>query len=88
MIYVVTTVFLFLVEMLCWGVRVWWIRDHTTAPMFVHPSGRTIDRADTGKFTKAGRTRVKSMLAWWKESRWTDHVDVLLKVGELGNSVW
>lgn len=47
-----------------------------------------LDRANTGNFTKAGRTLVQRMLKWWEESSWTDHVDVLLRVIEVENLVW
>lgn len=100
MIYVVTTMTLFLVEMLCWGFRpgyieyrrwVWWISDHTpqdpVSTLLCHFE-RTLNRANTGQFTKAGRTKVKRMLDWWEKSRWTDHVDMLLRVIEVGNSIW
>lgn len=100
MIYVIITIFLFLVEMICWGIRssylehrrwVWRIIDHMPQdPVFklLNHFGRTLDRADTGKFTKAGRTRVKRMLKWWENSIWTDHVDVLLRSIEIVNSLW
>lgn len=100
MVYVVTTIFLFLVEMLCWGLRtsylehqrwVWWINDHTPPdPIFglLHHFGQILKRANTGKFTKAGRTQVKRWLERWEKSRWTDLVGVLLQVIEVGNLIW
>ncbi len=74
MVYVVTTIFLFLVEMLCWGLRtsylehrswVQWIGGHMPQDpvfMLLHHLGRTLKHANTGKFTKAGRTHVKRIL--------------------------
>lgn len=100
MIYVVTTESLFLVEMLCWGLRtsyrehrrwVSWISDYTPHDpvfMLLHLFGRRLNGANTGRYTKAGRTAVKRMLEWWERSRWTDHVDMLLRVNEIGNSIW
>lgn len=102
MIYVVITMFLFLVEMLCWGLRTsyvylehrrWmlWISNHTPPDpilMLLHHFGLTLNSANTGNFTKAGRTQVKRMLEWWENSRWTGLVDALLRVIEVGNSIW
>ena len=100
MIYVVTTLFLFLVEMLCWGIRTscleyrrwtWWISAHTPQdPVLVllRHFGRTLNRANTGKFTKIGRKQVRRMLEWWERSGWIDHVDTLLRLGEVGNLIW
>ena len=100
MIYIVIAMFLLLVEMLCWAIRtsllehrrwVRWISDHLPPdPVFVllRLFGRTLHRKKTGKFTEAGRALVKKILAWWEESRWTDHVDVLLRAAEIGNSIW
>ena len=100
MIYVVTTIFLFLVEMICWGVRasnlyqrswVRWICNHIPQDpvlMLLHRSRRTLNRANTGKLTKAGRTQIRRMLEWWEHLEWTDHVDVLLRIIEIGNLVW
>ena len=100
MIYVVITTFIFLVEMLCWGFRttfleharwVWWLRDHTPPDpilMLLSHVGRTLNRANTGMMTKAGRTRVKRMLERWENSVWTDYVDVVLRAMEVGNSIW
>ena len=100
MVYVVTTMVLFLVEMLCWGLRtsylehrrwVSWVKDYLPQDpilILLRHFRRTLDRSNTGKFTVAGRRRVKRMLECWERSRWTDHVDVLLKVMEVGNSIW
>ena len=95
MIYVVIALFVFVVEMICWGLqegyRGHWIIDHTTQDpihMLLRHLERSLNRSNTGRFTTAGRTQVKRMLEWWEHSRWTDHVDVLLRAIELGNSVW
>ena len=100
MIYVFITIFLFSVEMLSWGLRTrylmhrrwaWWISDHIPQDpilMLLHHLGRTLNRANTGKFTKAGRTRIKWMLEWWENSTRRDHVDRLLRAIEVGNSIW
>ena len=97
MIYVVIAMFLFLVEMICWGLRtrhrswIGWISDHTPPDlilMLLHHLGRTLNRTNTGKFTKAGRTQVKSMVEWWENSSWTDHVDTLLRAIEVTNTIW
>lgn len=56
--------------------------------MLLHLFGRRLNGANTGRYTKAGRTAVKRMLEWWERSRWTDHVDMLLRVNEIGNSIW
>ena len=100
MIYVVITIFLFLVEMLCWGLRtsylehrpwVQWISHHTPQDpvfMLLRYFDRRLKRANTGKFTKARRTQIKKMLEWWEKSEWTDLVDVLLRVLEVGNLLW
>ena len=100
MIYVVIAMFLFLVEMLCWGLRTSYLKhqlrlrrisDHMPRnPIFklLHHFERTIKLANTGKFTKAGRTQVENILGWWKKSRWIDHADVLLRVIEVGNLIW
>lgn len=47
-----------------------------------------LDRSNTGKFTKAGRTRIKRMMEGWRKLRWTDLIDVLLRLMEVGNSIW
>lgn len=100
MIYVVTTVFLFLVEMLCWGIRTsnlehrrwpWWISDHSGQDpvlMALRYFERILKRADTGKHTKSGRERARRMREWWESSKWTDHVDILLRLLEVGNLGW
>lgn len=100
MVYVVTTIFLFLVEMLCWGLRtsylehrpwVCWISDHTPRDpilMLLHHLMGSFNRTNTGEFTIAGRTLVNRMLQWWEKSRWTDRVDVLLRSIEVGNLIW
>ena len=99
MIYVVITMFLFFVEMLSWGLRTsyvylehrrWmlWISDHTPPDpilMLLHRFGLTLNRANTGNFTKAGRRLVKRILKFWENS---DHVNMFLRVLEVGNSIW
>ena len=92
--------FLFLIEMACWGLRtsylehrrwVWWISEHTPQDpilMLLLHFGKTLNRTDTGKFTKAGRKQVKRILEWWEKSGWTDHVNVLLRAVEVENSIW
>ena len=92
--------FLFLIEMACWGLRtselehrrwVWWISEHTPQDpilMLLLHFGKTLNRTDTGKFTKAGRKQVKRILEWWEKSRWTDHVNVFLRAVEVENSIW
>ena len=99
MIYVVITVFLFLVEMLCWGIRtsnldhrrwVQWISDRGQDPvlMALYYFERRLNRANTGKFTKSGRRHARRMREWWENSKWTDHVDILLRLIEVGNLAW
>ena len=100
MIYVVTTVFLFLVEMLCWGIRTsnlkhrrwaWWSSDHLGQDpvlMALRYFERILKRADTGKLTKSGRVRARRIREWWENSKWTDHVDILLRLIEVGNLGW
>ena len=98
MIYVVITLFIFLVEMLCWGLRTrkyrrwaWCNSDHTPEDpvcKVLRRFVRTLKCANTGRYTRAGRTVVKRMLEWSERSTWTDHVDVLLRVMEVGNSIW
>lgn len=100
MIYVVTTIVLFLIEMLCWGLRTSylehrrWIRrisDHMSedpVSILLRHFKRKLKRTNTGNFTIAGRRRAKRMLEWWENSRWTDHVDTLLRIIEIGNSIW
>lgn len=100
MIYVVITVFLFLVEILCWGLRTNYLRHRRWVPWISHyvPQDsvsmllqymkQKLKRADTGKFTKAGRSHVKRVLEWWEKLEWTDIVDVLLRVAEAGNLIW
>ena len=100
MIYVVNTVFLFLVEMLCWGIRtsnlehrrwVQWMSDHLGKDpvlMALHYFERRFNRANTGKFTKPGRRWARRMREWWENSKWTDHVDILLRLIEVGNLGW
>lgn len=100
MVYVIITAVLFLIEMLCWGLRTsylenrrwaWWISNRTPQDpidMLLHHFQRTLNHSNTGKFTKAGRARVKKVLQWWEKSKWTDHVDMLLRVAEVVNSFW
>ena len=97
MIYVVIAMSVFLVEMVCWGLResylehqrwVWWIVDHDPILMLLHHIGRSLNRANTGQFTIAGRAQAKRMLQWWEHSKWTDHLDVFLRAIEIGNSIW
>lgn len=100
MIYVVIAMFLFLVEMICWGLRSsylehghWmrWVVDHMPPDpvlTLLHHFRQTLNRTNTGKLTKAGRAQVKIMVEWWENSRWTDHVDVLLRAIEITNSTW
>ena len=100
MVYAVVAMFLFLVEMICWGLRtsylmrrrwVWWIVDHMPQDpvlMLLHHVGSSLNRTNTGQFTSVGRMSVKRMLEWWEDSRWTDLVDVVLRVIEIGNSTW
>ena len=100
MIYVVTTMFIFLVEMICWGLRtsslgqnrlVRWIDRHAPPDpvlLLLNHFGRTLNRANTNRFTAAGRTRNNKMIQWWKDSRWTDLVDVVLRGLEVENSIW
>ena len=99
MIYVVTTIFVFLVEMLCWGLRtsylahrgwVLWISNRMPPDlvlMLLHHFIWQLKHTNTGNFTKA-RMWVERMIKWWEESRWTDHVNVLLQVIEVGNLGW
>ena len=101
MIYVVIATFVFLVEMICWGLREshlehqrWgsWMnaqapRDSPIRKLLRHIE-RPFKRANTGKFTKAGRKQAERMLNWWDHSQWTDHVDVLLRAIEVGNTIW
>lgn len=84
MIYVVTTMLSFLVEMICWGLRTRYQGDH----MLPDPIGWALNRAITYKFTKAGKTQLRSMLGWWRKYRWTNHVGVILRVLEVGNMIW
>lgn len=94
MTYVVTTIVLFLIEMLCWGLRTShlehrrWIWSKDPVSMLLHHFDRGLNRTNTGKFTVAGRRWVKRMLEWWEKSRWADHVDALLRIIEIGNSIW
>lgn len=100
MIYVVITMFLFLVEMLCWGLRTSYlehrrilrrISDYTTPDpilKLLHHFERTLNHANTGKVTRIGRMQVKKMREWWEKSRWIDHADMLLRVIEVGNFIW
>ena len=100
MIYVVNTMFLFLVEMLCWGIRtsnlghrrwIQWIGNHLVKDlvlMALHNFERKLNRANTGKFTKLGRRRARRMREWWENSKWTNRVDIILRLIEIGNLVW
>lgn len=47
-----------------------------------------LDRSNTDKFTKAGRTQIERMMEGWRKLRWTDLIDVLLQLMEVGNSIW
>lgn len=84
MIYVVITIFSFLVEMICWGLRTRYQGDHKPPD----PIGWALKRAIASKYTKAGKTQLESMLNWRKKSRWTYHVDMILRVMEVGNLGW
>ena len=100
MVYIVVAMFIFLVEMICWGLRtsylthrrwVWNIVDHMPQDpilMLLHHLERSLNRTNTGEFTRVGRMSVKRMLEWREDSRWTDFVDVVLRVIEVGNSTW
>ena len=100
MIYVVSTVFLFLVEMLCWGIRtsnlghrrwVQWIGDHLIKDLVLMALcyfERKLNRANTGIFTRSGRIHARRMREWWENSEWTDHVDRVLRLIEVGNLGW
>ena len=100
MIYIVIAMFVFLVEMICWGLRgspikhprwgSWMIAYVTQEPIlkFLKHIERPFKRANTGKFTEAGREWAKRMLKWWEGSQWTDHVDLFLRAIEVGNSIW
>lgn len=100
MVYIVISMFLFLAEMTCWGLRTChveyprrarWISNHMPQDpvlMLLHHLGRTLNRTNTGNFTRAGRTQIKRLLECWECSMWTDHVDMLLRVVEVGNSIW
>ena len=100
MIYVVNTVFLFLVEMLCWGIRtsnlehrrwVQWISYHLGEDpvlMALRYFERMLNRANTGDFTRLGRRRARRTRECWENSKWTDHVDILLRLIEAGNLGW
>ena len=88
--------FAFLVEMICWGPRKSYLEHQRWVDllpqdpilMLLRHVGRSLNRASTGKFTKAGRTMAKRMLQWWEHSKWTDHVNVFLRAVEIGNSIW
>ena len=84
MIYVVITMFSFLVEMICWGLRTRY-QEHHTLP---DPIAWALNCAITSKYTKVGKTQLKSMLKWREKSRWTNQVDVILRVMEVGNLGW
>ena len=100
MIYIVIAMFVFLVEMICWGLREshlehqrwgsWMVAHAPQDPILklLKHIERPFNRANTGKFTKAGRAQAKRMLLWWEHSKWTDHVDVFLRAIEVGNSTW
>lgn len=84
MIYVVITLFSFLVEMICWGLRTRYQGDH----MLPDPIGWALNNAITYKFTKAWNTQLRYMLEWWKKYRWTNLVDVILRSMEVFNLGW
>ena len=100
MVYVVNTVFLFLFEMLCWEIRtsnlehrrwVHRISDHLGEDPIVRAFRyfeRRLNRANTGTFTKLGRRRARTMREWWEKSKWTDRVDIVLRLIEVGNLGW
>ena len=96
MIYVVIAMFVFLVEMIGWRLRESYLEhqrwvDHASQDpiiMLLRHVERSLDRANTGKFTRAGRTQAKRMIKWWEQSRWTDHLDWFLRAIEVVNSVW
>ena len=100
MIYVVIATFVFLVEMICWGLREdhlkhqrwgsWMIAHAPQDPIIklLKHIERPFKRANTGKFVQAGREKAKNILKWWEHSKWTDHVDVLLRAIEVTNSIW
>ena len=100
MIYVVIGMFVFLVEMICWGLRESHLEHHRWGSWMVAHAPqdpilkllrhieRPFRRANTGIFTTAGRKLAEKMLKWWEHSRWTDHVDVFLRTIEVGNSIW
>ncbi|CAD6566990.1 MAG: hypothetical protein ASARMPRED_000454 [Alectoria sarmentosa] len=107
MIYVVIAMFLFLVEMLCWGLRTSYLKhqlrlrrisDHMPRnPIFklLHHFERTIKLANTGKFTKAGRTQVENILGVIEVGNviWLAYIVTAQTVGsyetcDCGSSVW
>ena len=100
MVYVLIAMFVFLIEMICWGLREshleqqrwgsWMVAHAPQDPILklLNHIERSFRRANTGRFTKAGRSQTKSMLRWWEHSKWTDHVDVFLRIIEVGNSIW
>lgn len=99
-VYVIITFSLFVVEMSCWGLRtsnlkhkrcIRWIVDRTPSDLvlkLLQLVQRTLDRSKTGKFTKAGKTQIRRMVEGWRKLRWTDLIDVLLRLTEVGNSLW
>lgn len=84
MIYVVITVFSFLVEMICWGLRTRYQGGH----MLPDPIGWALNLAITYNFTKAGKTQLEKLVEWWKTYRWTKHVDLILRFMEVVNLGW
>ena len=90
MIYVVITVFLFLVEMLCWGLRTSNLEHRHWVQVSDHSGQDPVLMALRyfENFTKSGGRRATKMRGWWENSKWTDHVDVLLRLIEVGNLGW
>ena len=101
MIYVVIATCVFLIEMMFWGIResylehrrwVWWLVDYTPPydpiEYILRRIERSFSRTNPGKFSKAGRTQVKRIRNWWRNSTKTGFVDMFLRIMEIGNSGW